>query len=241
MLSGHGQNTGNLAPTINVSSLNQMRKCSSLVLPVGSQRQAIQAAKLAKEIGAPINRLLTARTQAMRDIGEGGVFRLGSQAECVRIFLDRHFRWMKYRGVPVVYVWCREYSSHHGEHFHLGYHQIDELDAPYIEQAAKWFEQDLGAPVKDADTIAQSVEGGWNIKRCIHGDDSGHRIAAYLTKAEPSEIITKWGKVKPNKQKPRRSLRGGDGPIEGNGKHTYRWGTSLLIGRTQRDRNGYMH
>ena len=239
LLSSNGQRTVNLAHTINVSNTTPVEQSSSLVLPVGSQQKAVQAAKLAKEIGAPINRLLTIRTQAMRDTANGGIFRLGTQPECVRIFLDKHLRWMKHRNVPVAYIWSREYSRHPREHFHMGYHQVDDLDADYIEQIAAWCEEEIKEQGSNDATVAQSVFGSWNIRRCIKGGTSGTNIAAYLTKAEPNEITTKWGKVKPNNHKPRQSHHGGDGPIEGNGKHAYRWGTSTLIGRTQRDRHGY--
>jgi hypothetical protein len=208
-------------------------------LPVRSQQAAINTALLAREIGAPINRLLTIRTNAMRVTGGGGIFRLGTQAECVRLFLDKNLRWLKYREIPTANIWSREYSHHHGEHFHLGYHQRDELDVTFAEQIADWLDEDIGEWGTGGDLVAQSTDGGWNIKRCIRGSSTGETIAAYITKAEPNEIVTGWGRVKPNTQKPRQRWRGGEGPIEGNGKHAYRWGTSTLIGRTQRDRQGY--
>ena len=69
--------------------------------------------------------------------------------------------------------------------------------------------------------------------------ESGHHIAAYLGKAEPNDYLTAWGKTKRNHLKQRRRCKGGEGPIEGTSKHHYRWGTSLAVGRTQRDRNGF--
>jgi hypothetical protein len=129
-------------------------------LPVGSQQAAINAALLARKIGAPINRLLTIRTNAMRVTGGGGIFRLGTQAECVRLFLDKNLRWMKYREIPTENIWSREYSRHHGEHFHLGYHQRDELDVTFAEQIADWLDEDIGEWGTGGDLVAQSTDGG---------------------------------------------------------------------------------
>ena len=200
----------------------------------------IEAAELAQYMGYPINRLLTVRTTAMRNTGEGGIFRIGTQAECIKGFLEKSRHWMGYRGIPVANIWVREYSTHHGEHFHMAYHQQDEHDAEYAVQLAEWTEE----PMNDDDgldgrTVARSIYGAWDIQRCVKGDTTGTRIAAYLGKAEPSQIITGWGKIKINTSKPRRGHKGGTGPIKGNGKHAFRWGTSRSLGRTQRNRNRF--
>jgi hypothetical protein len=152
------------------------------------------------------------------------------------LFLDKNLRWMKYRNIPVANIWVREYSEKRGEHFHIGFHQVDSFDVAFADQVAEWFDEEVGEWGQGGDLIAQSSENNWNIKRCIRGGTSGENIAVYLGKAEPSEIRTAWGKSKPNNRKPRRGKRGGTGPIEGNGKHAYRWGTSTLIGQAQRER-----
>jgi hypothetical protein len=231
----------NQAHTIDVCIPNTAPKHTSMQLPLGTQQKAVDAATLAERIGAPINRLLTIRTHAMRITGGGGIFRLGTQAECVRIFLDKNLHWMKYRRMPTANIWSREYSGHHSEHFHFGFHQHDELDADYAHQLSEWLDEGAREWGTSGDLIVQSTDDNWNIKRCIRGNTSGCNMAAYITKAEPSKIVTGWGKTKTNERKPKpyRGKRGGEGPIEGNGKHAYRWGTSTLIGRTQRDRHGY--
>jgi hypothetical protein len=202
----------------------------------------MNAALLAEKIDAPINRLLTVRTNAMRLTGGGGIFRLGTQAECIRLFLDKNLRWMKYRSVPTANIWSREYSPHPGEHFHLGYHLPDELDDAFVRQIADWLDEDVSEWETGGELVAQSDHDNWQIKRCIRGSTTGKTIATYITKAEPNVIVSAWGKVAENERKPYRKGRnssGGEGPIEGNGKHAYRWGTSTLIGRTQRNRHGY--
>jgi hypothetical protein len=208
-------------------------------LPIGSQQAMINAAKLAMRLGTPINRLLTIRTNAMRVTGGGGIFRLGTQAECVRLFLDKNLRWMKYRDMPTANIWSREHAPRPGEHFHLAYHQRDELDVAFVNQIADWLDEDVSEWGTGGKLVAQSDEGSWNIKRCIRGNTSGCTTAAYIGKAEPNEVITARGKVTKNDRKPNHKWHGGFGPIEGNGKHAYRWGTSTLIGRTQRINHGY--
>jgi hypothetical protein len=178
----------------------------------------------------------------MRETGGGGIVRMGTQPECVRLFLDKNLRWMKYRNVPTANIWSREYSRHHGEHFHLGYHQRDELDVAFAEQLADWLDEDVSEWGTGGELVAQSDNDNWQIKRCIRGGTTGKTIATYITKAEPNVIIRAWGKVTENERKPYRkglNASGGEGPIEGNGKHAYRWGTSTLIGRAQRKRHGY--
>ena len=115
----------NTAPTINV--LKPSTRTTN-ALPTGTQKQMVLAASLAEANGYPINRLLTIRTAGMRLSGGGGIFRNGTQSECIRDFLDKNIRWLSYRGIPVANIWVREYSSYHQEHFHLGYHMPPEYD-----------------------------------------------------------------------------------------------------------------
>jgi hypothetical protein len=198
----------------------------------------VLAASLAEANGSPINRLLTIRTAGMRLCGGGGIFRNGTQPECIRDFLDKNIRWLSHRGIPVANIWVREYSDYHQEHFHFGYHMPAEYDRAFTQQLAAWLDEGIASHDDDS-TIAISEENSWNIRGCIRGNTTGQFIATYLGKSEPNEIITGWGKTKRNERKLRRRVRGGLGPIEGTSKHHYRWGTSTLLGRTQRDRNGY--
>ncbi|PVA05203.1 hypothetical protein DC363_16365 [Thalassorhabdomicrobium marinisediminis] len=173
-------------------------------------------------------------------MGEGGIFRMGTQAECVRGFLEKSRHWMSYRGIPIANIWVREWCRAQGEHFHFGYHQQSEFDREYAMQMADWLDEPLADNRSlEAEAIAHSIDSSWDIRRCVRGGTSGVCIAAYLGKAEPSEIITGWGKTKVNGSKPRRGRKGGQGPIEGNDKHAYRWGTSTSLARTQRDRHGF--
>jgi hypothetical protein len=240
-LNTHSLNAKNQTSSINVRHLPRVTTNQSMLLPIGTQQKAMEAARLAELIEAPINRLLTVRTHALRITGSGGIFRMGSQADCIRLFLDKNMRWMKHRGIPNANIWSREHSSYHGEHFHIGFHQVDGFDEEYANQVAVWFDEEVGEWGQGGKLVAQSSENNWNINRCIRGGTSGANIAVYITKAEPSEIITGRGKAKPNERKPRRGKCGGTGPIEGNGKHAYRWGTSTLIGRAQRERHGHPH
>jgi len=226
----------NTAYTINV--LEPSTRTTN-ALPAGTQKQMVLAASLAEANGYPINRLLTIRTAGMRLSGGGGIFRNGTQPECIRDFLDKNIRWLSYRSIPVANIWVREYSDYHHEHFHFGYHMPAEYDEAFAQQIAAWLDEGIEPPDDDASTVAMSEDGSWNIRRDVRGNTTGQNIAAYLGKSEPNEITTGWGKTKRNERKHRRRVRGGLGPIEGTSKHHYRWGTSTLIGRTQRDRNGY--
>lgn len=199
----------------------------------------VQAARVAAKSGYPINRLLTIRTSAMRRCGGGGILRNGTQTEGLRDFLDKLYRWCLYRSVPVEFIWVREFGAHHGEHLHLGYHMRPCLDDAFANQLANWLDENkrvITRTEKADGLIAVSDENSWHIAGCIQGNTSGEFIAAYLGKSEPNEIRTAWGYDKRNKQKYRRRLTSINGPIEGTYKHHYRWGTSLLVGRTQRDR-----
>ena len=86
--------------------------------------------------------------------------------------------------------------------------------------------------------VAMSVDNSWQVKRCRYGGVTGLGIAAYLGKAEPNEIVTAWGKVKPNEHKPKYKYQGGTGLIEGTERRAYRWGTSRSLGPLERDMAG---
>jgi hypothetical protein len=199
----------------------------------------IDAAELADLEGAPICRLLTIRTSGMRLSGDGGILRDNDAAGSVIDFLNRHARWCRLRGIPVVNIWVREFCTHHREHLHIGYHMPSHYDADYAAQLALWLDEDIGPHDGKDRTVFKSELGSWLVARCVKGGSSGHHIAAYLGKAEPNDYLTAWGKAKRNHLKQRRRCKGGEGPIEGTSKHHYRWGTSLAVGRTQRDRNGF--
>jgi len=234
----NGQNDGaNFSPvTIYVK---QPFKHSTQSLPKGTQKALIDAAKLADREGTPICRLLTIRTAGMRLSDGGGILRNNDTAGSMIDFLNRHARWCRVRGIPVVNIWVREFCSHHGEHFHMGYHMPSHYDAGYAAQLASWLDEDIGPNDDGSACVAVSELRSWKIDRCVKGGSSGHHIAAYLGKAEPNDYLTAWGKTKRNHLKQRRRCKGGEGPIEGTSKHHYRWGTSLAVGRTQRDRNGF--
>jgi hypothetical protein len=208
-------------------------------LPKGTQKAMIDAAKLADREGTPINRLLTIRTSGMRLSGDGGILRDNDAAGSVIDFLNRHTRWCTWRGIPVVGIWVREFCHHHQEHFHLGYHMPAQHDADYAAQCALWLDEKVGPRTENPATVVTSELGSWQIDGCVKSGSSGHHIAAYLGKAEPNDYLTAWGKTKRNHMKQRRRCKGGEGRIEGTSKHHYRWGTSLAVGRTQRDRNGF--
>lgn len=147
-------------------------------------------------------------------------------------------RWLKERGQPVAYIWCREFGGHYAEHLHIDYHMRPQFDAAYAMQLADWSDEDLGRLTSgelQKGGIAVSDEHGWLIKGCVHGNTSGEYIAAYLGKAEPNEITTAWGKIKKNEDKPKRRHKG-TGPIEGTSKHDYRSGTSNSLAQQQIER-----
>jgi len=198
----------------------------------------MMAAKLAIEISAPINRLLTINTQALRSMGVGGVFRQGHQADCVRNFMDLHRRWSEYRGIPWAAIWAREQSRAVGEHLHIGFHQDATFDGEHARQLSEWTDEPIDMPPFGNSIVAMSVDKSWQVKRCRYGGVTGQGIAAYLGKAEPSKIITAWGKIKPNERKPNRKHYGGTGLIEGTERRAYRWGTSRILGPLERDMAG---
>lgn len=207
-------------------------------LPRGTQRAMMDAAKLAEMLGTPVNRLLTVRTSGMRATGEGGILRNHSRpADCIIDFLHRNSRWCDWRCIPLINIWVREYGSHHGEHFHLGYHMTSEHDLAFSKQLSNWLDEGVGEHNGKPETLFNSELRSWQIDHCVKAGTSGQNIAAYLGKAEPNEYVTGWGKVRRNSLKQRRRQVGGIGPIERTTKHHYRWSTSEAIGRTQRDRS----
>lgn len=230
-------NNQNFAPTITVK---QPYRHQTHALPNSTQFQMIEAAKCADYIKATLNRIITIRVAGMVRMNAGGVLRNGSPPKVVKDLLDKIMRWLKHRGIPVAFVWVREYSSYHGEHLHIGYHMQEKYDADFAGQIAIWLDEDIGESDGHKGTIFMSEMKSWNIRKCIRGNTSGKFIAAYLGKSEHNKITTAWGKTKINKRKPiRRKDDSGFGPIEGTEKHHYRWGTSYGIGRTQRDRQEY--
>ncbi|MEP5731954.1 MAG: hypothetical protein ABJL67_21545 [Sulfitobacter sp.] len=197
----------------------------------------IDAAKVADLHGTPINRILTIRTAGMVLAGDGGILRDAEPAARIINLLTRFGEWFRQRRIPICYIWVREYCHYHREHLHFGYHIPPEYDAAFARQLALWLDEEVGPPTEKPSTIVASVLGSWQIDGCIKGDTSGHHIAAYLGKSEPNDYRDGWGKLRRNNLKKRRRLKGGEGPIEGTSKHHYRWGTSLSLGRTQRDIN----
>ncbi|MCU9850617.1 hypothetical protein OEZ60_21860 [Defluviimonas sp. WL0024] len=195
---------------------------------------------MAIRIGVPLNRLLTVRTNALRLMGTGGVFRRATMADSVRDFLELNRKWFQHRGIPWAAVWVREYSKSIGEHFHMQYHQVAELDREYLAQLEEWTDELLNMGPFGSDVVGQSVENSWQVKRCRRGNQSGPSVARYLGKAEPNEITTGWGKVKPNERKLSRKHGGGLGLIDGAGQKEYRWGTSRNIGPAARNRAGLL-
>jgi hypothetical protein len=201
----------------------------------------IDAAKLADRLGNPINRVMTIRTAAMVQTGGGGILR-DSQHPADRVIdvLDRLARWCTYRSIPVCGLWVREFGRHHQEHLHIGYYMAREHDQALANQLSDWLDETIGTHDGKESTVYISDDQNWHIGRCIKGGTSGLHIAAYLGKSEPNNYSSGWGKPRRNNLKVKRKQTGGEGPIEGTAKHHYRWGTSLAIGRTQRDRNGFV-
>ena len=224
-----------IAPsTINVRTpIRHMTHC----LQRGVQAQMVDAAKLANIEGCPINRVLTVRTSGMVTMGEGGILRNHGPAKRVFDFLDRYRPWCIYRKIPVYHIWVREYGSHHGDHFHMGYHMPAEHDHDYAAQLADWFEEAIRRHDGSDAIISTSELNSWQIRGCLRGNTTGRYIAAYLGKSEPNDYTDGWDKQRINTLKHRRGYKGGEGEIEGTTKHHARWGTSLPIGRDQRDRN----
>ena len=79
----------------------------------------IEAAKLAANLSSLINWLLTIRTAGMLRMNEGGILLNGTQPECIRDFLDKILHFIRYRYIPVAFIWVRKYCNYNQEYLHI--------------------------------------------------------------------------------------------------------------------------
>ncbi|MDX8398856.1 MAG: hypothetical protein R8K20_01250 [Gallionellaceae bacterium] len=212
-------------------------RLESTFLAPGSQQAMIDAARHSQLIGLPLNRTLTIRTAALRNMGGGGVFREGHPADCVRIFLELQRKWTTHRGLGWAALWVREYGKQHQEHLHLLFHQGPLFDSEHLIQVAAWTGEAIDAGKHTREIVGQSELDSWQVKQCIRDNTSGITVAAYLGKAEPNTIVTGWGKRKLNDKKPVTKRYSPPGLITGNTTQKYRWGTSRILG--PKERQGY--
>jgi hypothetical protein len=207
------------------------RKASEY-LPKGAQGQLIDAAILAEEMGTPINRLTTIRTEILAR-SSSGIFAGRHEADAIRILLELMRKWHIERGVPWVCIWSREVGDDVGGHVHSGTHQSEETTEDFIEQVASWTgEPRILLKNRKRANIGISEHGSWLVQCCTRRDQSGADLAAYLGKDEPNHIVSAWGVSRDNKSKRvlHHACKGGylEGTTGKSGK-SYRHGTSRNI------------
>ena len=83
---------------------------TSMLQPVGTQGRLIDAAVIAAQHGAPINRLLTVRTMALENTDVKSRFGRTTLAEDVHAFLELLRKWLVAHGVRGVFIWAREWG-----------------------------------------------------------------------------------------------------------------------------------
>ena len=216
-----------------VTAALQSTTCKTSILqPVGTQGRLIDAAVIAARRGTPINRLLTVRTMALENMDVRSRFGRTTLAEDVHAFLELLRKWLVAHGVRGVFIWAREWGHTHGEHLHIGFHLVNDLDTAFAEQCARWFGEQAKEKSPTKAIIAESVLGVWQVKHCLRGGTTGPQIAAYIGKDEPEFMLTAWGKRKPNSEKRNCRHTETEGLIIGLPRHIYRHGTSRNISPT---------
>ena len=216
-----------------VTAALQSTTCKTSILqPVGTQGRLIDAAVIAARRGTPINRLLTVRTMALENTDVKSRFGRTTLAEDVQAYLELLRKWLVAHGVRCVFIWAREWGHTHGEHLHIGFHLVNDLDTAFAEQCARWFGEQAKVKSPTKAIVAESVLGVWQVKHCLRGGTTGPQIAAYIGKDEPEFMLTAWGKKRPNREKRNCWHTETEGLIIGLPRHIYRHGTSRNISPT---------
>lgn len=201
-------------------------------LPPGTQARMMNAAMFSEKIGYPINTHTTINAAHLQRIDEGGVFAIGNLWDGFQALIELMRKWHTGRGLPWVMIAAREYNSsrarHAGEHWHIAHHQPPALQSSWVEQLSTWTGEDVSA----SDGMV-SVQNAWRVTSQWSGGQGPENLAAYLGKAEPG-WITRYGKRRENRDKPRRDKYGGEGPVEGK-----RFRVSRAIDRKAQARVGF--
>lgn len=209
-------------------------------LPIGTQQRFLDAERVAKALGSPLNTLLTIRTAALLAASDG--FSLEHPPICLPIhrFVERLRKWMHRSSLPTFYIWVREASASDGEHLHLGFHAPTELQSSLIAFVEKQLREPARTGLRPLESrtkgeFACGEEGSWHLAADIRPNQGAELLAAYLGKGEPSSREFR-GTQTVNRRKPvRGKAYGGRAPLE-----KYDLGQGLISGTATRRERFYI-
>ncbi len=206
-------------------------------LPVGTQARFIEVAAIGADMGAPINTLLTIRWDSLFSGNVYNLLRPLTTPLRIDWFVELFRKWLKWRELPAAYIWVREVKNSEGEHWHIAFHLPKRLHPEIIEFVAKQTGEAAGPHLRPSHKrsegeFACGEIGSWHLASDTRPQRQGFYLAAYLGKAEPSEVLFR-GKMVPNKKKQVRGIQFGG--AEEDGKYDARQG--VIIGTAcRRDR-----
>lgn len=203
-------------------------------LPKGTQSSFIEATAAAATLGFPINTLLTIRWDSLFSSNDVNHLRPLTVPERIDRLVELLRKKLKWHEIPPAYIWVREATRHEGEHWHLAFHLPKSLHPQIIDFVAKQTEEPARpyprrGTEKTEGEFASGEIGSWHLAYDTEPLRKGFYIAAYLGKAEPSEVMFR-GKMVGNKKKPVRGIEFGG--TERTGKYDADQGT--IIGTTCR-------
>ena len=181
-------------------------------LPRGTQARFIEAAGISADLGFPLNTLLTIRWDSLFSDNDVNPLRYLPVPNRIDRLVELLRKWLEWRDLPPAYIWVREATGSEGEHWHIAFHLPPALHPQIIAFVAK----QTGEPVSLRHRAHQKTPGefacseirSWHLAHDLHPERHGLYLAAYLGKAEPSQILFR-GKMVGNKKKPIRGVQFG--------------------------------
>ena len=189
----------------------------STELAIGTQKRFINAARIAGQLGTPLNTLLTIRWDSLFCDRDVNPLRTMATPERIDHLVELMRKWLVRNEQPPFYIWVRESARNEGEHWHIAFSLSKSLRrrfAPFVGKLT-------GEPLrKRRRSSVQFTEGefacgelaSWHLAQDTNPERQGLFLAAYLGKAEPSQRLVR-GILKDNTNKPIRGRTfGGDQP-----------------------------
>ena len=166
----------------------------SVGLPPGTQREFLEAAARAAQLGGPLDVLLTVNWRSLFSDNAPSEWRALDGLERIRRIVERIRKWLKRKDLPVHYIWVREWKGDVGEHWHLALHLPYPLRGEFSAYVADLLGETMATRKR---TLAQGRTKGefacgecfsWHLAQDVHPERGGRDLALYLGKGEPSEI-----------------------------------------------------
>jgi len=203
-------------------------------LALGTQARFIKAAMAAAKEGLPLNTLLSIRWISLFSDNDVNQLRSMSIPRRIGYMVELFRKWWAKRGLPVFYIWVREFADSTGEHWHIAFHLPKRLRPRFAGYVADLTQEPIRRTKRPADLrtegeFACSEIGSWHLAEDVKPDRGGYFLAAYLGKGEPSEYIRRDKCVANTKKPVRGKSFGGKQP---DGKYDAAQGS--IMGTIQR-------